>query len=294
MTTRQGFSSSMRTTHGNISENNASNNEYGIYLSSSENNELTNNTASNNSLWDFYSDAASHDNTIEDLTIASYPTTISFIYDNGIGIKGVTTLEPDPAGKVNIGKFVNAMNVAADSWIFMNVSYEDADLGGVDENSLGMWKYNGTDWTLVPGTNGVNTTGKYVYANITEFSVFAPLGNGPTLTLGNVTNITEDWGRDFNLNHSVTVTNANASNVNVSYNVSWILNCSLGTVNKTETEWCNQTRSNFSVQNVTVRVNANSTNASAVNDSETFWINITAKRGYRNDALSCCSNSERE
>jgi uncharacterized repeat protein (TIGR01451 family) len=39
-----------------------------------------------------------------------------------------------------------------------------------------MWKHNGTDWTEVPGTNGVNTAENYVYANITEFSVFAPLG----------------------------------------------------------------------------------------------------------------------
>jgi PGF-CTERM protein len=99
----------------------------------------------------------------------------------------------------------------------------------------------------------------------------------PTLRLGNVTDITKKWGRNFNLNHSITVTNATAENVKVTYNVSWITKCASGTLNKDSTGWCNQTRSNYTVQNVTVRVNANSTNISAINDSKTFWINITKR-----------------
>ena len=180
----------------NLTGNTAnSNDDYGIYLSSSSNNTLMNNTASNNTNYDFYSDQNSHDNNIEDLLISSYPTTISFTYDNGIRIKGVTTPEPDPMGKVNISKFVNATNVTADSWMFMNVSYEDGDLGGVDENSLKMWKHNGTDWTEVQGTNGVNTTGNYVYANVTSFSQIAPFGNPPDATPpGNVTGFTATAG----------------------------------------------------------------------------------------------------
>ena len=66
-----------------------SNNYHGIWLRSSSNNALTSNNASGNTLQDFYSDPDSHNNTIEDLTIASYPTTVSFIYDQGIGLKGV-------------------------------------------------------------------------------------------------------------------------------------------------------------------------------------------------------------
>jgi hypothetical protein len=92
-------------------------------------------------------------------------------------LKSVETPPADPGGKRNISKYVNVTEVTAESWIFMNVSYEDGDLSGVDENTLRMWQHNGTDWTEVPGTNGVNTAENYVYANITEFSVFAPLGN---------------------------------------------------------------------------------------------------------------------
>ncbi len=164
-----------------------SNKHYGIWLhstlSSSSNNIFTNNTASNNTIYDFYSDNRSYNNTMKDLTIASYPTTISFTYDQGIKIKGVTTPKPDPAGKVNVSKYVNATNVTADSWLFLNVSYEESDVpAGGQESSLRMWKYNGTSWTQVPGTNGVNTTGNYVYANLTEFSIFAPLGDDPAVT----------------------------------------------------------------------------------------------------------------
>ena len=165
-----------------LSNNTANSNSHGIYLGySSNNNTLSNNTASNNN-YDFYSDESSHSNTVEDLTIASYPTTISFIYDQGIKINGVRTPELNPAGKVNISKFVNATNVTADSWIFLNVSYRNADVSGVDEDSLLLYRWNETAsaWELANETgkpNGVNTTGNYVYANVTSFSQIAPFGN---------------------------------------------------------------------------------------------------------------------
>ena len=191
----------------NIFDNNASNNKFGIFLNSSSdctftcntainneigiglwgssNNTLTNNTASNNTGDDFYSDESSHDNVVEDLTISSYPTTISFTYDNGVGLKGVKIAPSDPAGKVNISKYVNATNVTADSWIFLNVSYEESDVSNVSEYCLKMYRHNGTVWEEVPGSEA-NTAENYVWANITSFSIFAPLGGSiatiPTAT----------------------------------------------------------------------------------------------------------------
>ena len=173
----------MSSNYNTLTSNTASSNtDYGIYLEESSNNNLTNNTASNNTLWDFYSDAYSPDNTVEDLTMSSYPTTISFTYDRGIKIKGVTTPESNPAGKENVSKYVNATNVTANSWIFLNVSYTDADVSDVEEGSLLLYKWNGTEsaWVLANETgkpNGVNTIGNYVYANITSFSQIAPFGN---------------------------------------------------------------------------------------------------------------------
>ena len=109
------------------------------------------------------------------------------------------TAPPDPAGKLNISKYVNATNVTANSWIFLNVSYTDADVSGVEEDSLLLYKWNGTEsaWVLANATgqpNGVNTTGNYVYANVTSFSQIAPFGNPDTTPPGNVTGFTAAAG----------------------------------------------------------------------------------------------------
>jgi hypothetical protein len=71
---------------------------------------------------------------------------------------------------------VNATNNSADSWLYLNVSYSDGDVTGLDESSLRMWKHNGTNWSQIPSPNGVETSLNYVYSNITSFSIFAPLG----------------------------------------------------------------------------------------------------------------------
>ncbi|MCD6211173.1 MAG: right-handed parallel beta-helix repeat-containing protein, partial [Methanophagales archaeon] len=175
----------------------ASNIGSGIYLENSSNNMLTNITASSGlTRWDglpgmiFYSDDLykhsnivesdedSHNNIVEYLSISSYPTTISFTYDNGIRIASVTDPYSDPVGKRNIGKYVDVYDVSENSWIFLNVSYEDADVANVAENSLRLYHWNRTEteWEVIQGSN-VNTEENYVYANVTSFSQIAPFGN---------------------------------------------------------------------------------------------------------------------
>ena len=123
-------------------------------------------------------------------------------------------------------------------------------------------------------TNSVGTA----YGLQVEFTTEEATPEGPILTLDNVTTIASDWGINFNLNHSVAVTNATASNVNVSYNVSWIAdNSTMGTIAEGGMKWHNQSIENLTVQKITVRVDANTTTASATNDSETFSINITRR-----------------
>ncbi|MCD4798726.1 MAG: hypothetical protein K8R19_06930, partial [Methanosarcinales archaeon] len=123
----------------------------------------------------------------------------------------------------------------------------------------------------------VNVTSTYSGSKVAETGYIMTTVGGLTLTLGNVTDITSDWGRSFNLNHSVTVNNATASNVNVTYNVPWITDITMGTIAKDEIKWHNQTRSNSTILQIMVRMNANSTNTSAVNDTETFILNITKR-----------------
>jgi uncharacterized repeat protein (TIGR01451 family) len=265
---------------------------YGIYLRYSSDNSFSSGSISDINAptwWDFYSDEDAHGNSAEDITISSFPTTISFTYENGIMLKSVEIPPADPAGKRNISKYVNATEVTADSWIFMNVSYEDGDLGGVDEDSLRMWRYNGTDWTKVPGTNGVNTAENYVYANITSFSIFAPLGNvtGAKLEI-NKTGVPDPVSPGGTLNYTISVNNtgnATATNVTVTEtydgNVTFVSavpvpspendTWKFQTLNVSETRWINiSVTVNASVLNGTVLHNiVNVTCDEGVSDTDT-------------------------
>ena len=170
--------------NNNLTSNNASdNNNKGIELQSSSDNTLTDNTAKSNTYQDFYS-LSSINNTVTDLDIGSV---ISFTGKN-ISIKSETAPPSDPSGYSNISKFINATNNSADSWLFMNVSYNETDIFGLDDSSLKMWRYNSTapEWEKVANTNDVDVDQNYVYANITNFSIFAPFAEieKPPLIVG--------------------------------------------------------------------------------------------------------------
>lgn len=172
-----------------------SNQQYGILLSSAGYNNLTNNNLSSNTIWDFYSLSSSNVWAINN-TFSSYPTTVNFTYAGNVGLKGVASPPSDSGGYHNISKYINATNVSANAWLFLNVSYNqttDVDPLGLDENTLNMSKYNNTgggtwytDPSVFANPSGVNATADYVYANITNFgSIFAPLGL-PSGGAGNV------------------------------------------------------------------------------------------------------------
>ena len=134
--------------------------------------ESCDNTLTNNTLWDIY--ILSSDSTFTNNTLNS--TTISFTYGGDVSLKGVGSPAADPAGQHTIGKFINATNQSAGAWLFLNFSYSDADVGGLVESDLKVWKHNGTTW-LEDGWNGtrdLDTAGNVVGVNITSFSIFAP------------------------------------------------------------------------------------------------------------------------
>ena len=158
--------------YNEIKGNYIENNEYGIYLTGALNNNITNCTIVNSSSWDFYS-TNSVDNTIQDTLINQ--TKVSFT-GLDVALKSVLNPPADPSYAVNIGKYLNITNNSANSWIYLNVSYLPSDLGGMDESKLKLYKHVGAAWQLVPGSD-VNTVDDFVYANITSFSVFAPMAS---------------------------------------------------------------------------------------------------------------------
>lgn len=83
------------------------------------------------------------------------------------------------AGSYPIGKYANISATSGNAFALLNISYLDADISGVSENSLRMAKHNSSWYTnpaVFASSYGISITNNYVYANITSFgSIFAPL-----------------------------------------------------------------------------------------------------------------------
>jgi hypothetical protein len=78
----------------------------------------------------------------------------------------------------NIGKFFDITATIPFVWARIRVNYTQEQLPpSLDETTLRIWKYNLTTglWEEIPDS-GVDTLEKYVWANVTEFTIFAPFG----------------------------------------------------------------------------------------------------------------------
>jgi hypothetical protein len=141
-------------------------NNYGLYINSS-NTSITNITLLNASLWDIYFNNSNmiHYNVSFGGTVVTYS-------GYNVSMKNVTN-PPDTSGYTNVSKYLNVSNTSSSSSILLNISYTESPSC---ESNLKIYKYTGSDWTAESQTE-VNTTAKYVWANITpaSASVYAPL-----------------------------------------------------------------------------------------------------------------------
>lgn len=160
-------------------ENMIHNNTYGIFVDISNNNYFSGDTI-HDCQYGFYSEEDGINNTIYNITLASYPTTISFFYGNGIALKGVEEYEPND-GLVSINKFVNITNITANSWINITIYYTDNGLGRADESSLALYEWNRSKWNEVPSY--LNKMQNFINANITSFSIYGIFGNFTHITI---------------------------------------------------------------------------------------------------------------
>ncbi|NJE60163.1 right-handed parallel beta-helix repeat-containing protein [Thermococcus sp. 21S7] len=80
-----------------------------------------------------------------------------------------------PAPQEGYGDVGEYLEIDADSWLHLGLYYDDSSLDGLVEDSLQIWRFS-EDWTL-DGTSGhhLDTNKNFVEANLTQFSVFAPL-----------------------------------------------------------------------------------------------------------------------
>jgi hypothetical protein len=125
--------------------------------------------------WSIVSCEHSASNVFSYYTLSSYPTTTSFTYNNGIKIKSVETPLPNPEELLSTGKYLNITNVTRDSWINLTIHYTNADVRNINENSLGIYRWNGTGWELVPSIS--NPSQNFAQGNISTFSQFSLFGS---------------------------------------------------------------------------------------------------------------------
>jgi len=247
--------------HCSISDNTVSDNNYGIYLnSSSSDNLFANNTISDNT-WDLYikSSASSFTNN----TLSG--TTINFTYHGDVSLKGVDLPASDPAGWYNITKFINATNHSAGAWLYLNFTYSDSDVSGLNESSLKVWKYNGTAW-VEDGWNGsryLDVANNVVGVNITSFSVFAPMApQAPVFPGWNYHQLINISNTAQNLSYYPVRIDLNSSNVGTNWNWTEDENATRFTYYNYSTE--TETEIPFWIE---------SWNSTA--ETSTIWVNVT-------------------
>jgi len=157
-----------------IQNNTARNSNYGVYLLNSTSNILSGNRAYNNSVSELYSSNSSG-NTMSDFRI----TTLSFLSIDMSGdlsfkegnLTGVTM----PTTYANISKeTLNITNSTANAWTTINLTYNDTGID--DESTLIIAHYSNGEWVTdtsdYTSSFSVNETSNYIYANITDFSMY--------------------------------------------------------------------------------------------------------------------------
>ena len=256
--------------YNNLLNNTITAEERGIYLESSSNNNLTNNIVFSNQSWDFYSAYDSQNNNIINLSLRSANVSFTSL---DIALDSVLADWPaDSGGLYNISKYINMTNNSASSWVLMNISYNDSDLGAMDESTLKLYRYDG-GWFLVNGS-GADTVTNLVYSgNITNFSIFAPMGgsanNPPSITLNKPDNNTQ-------INDTQTVT----FNFTAADDLNTTLSCDIyldNALNQTNSTTQNGTLTNFVIGGISYsnhNWSVNCTDGSLSNMSEMRYFSV--------------------
>ena len=95
--------------------------------------------------------------------------------------------DPYPGNRTDVGTFLNVTEVGSSPTAAINVSYADAAVSGVREDTLAMYRANGSGWERV-STTGVDVAANDVWAELTRVGTVAPLAEqaGANLTVTNV------------------------------------------------------------------------------------------------------------
>ena len=172
----EGFRIEINATHNTFNNNRAINNSvFGIDFPgpSCLFNAFTSSILSNPAGWDLHMDSPNLSFYNATLGAEYAPVKVSFTRYNGtMRMTGVQNPPADPAGWVNIAKYVN-ISKPVGTYLVLNISYSAADIANVQENTLRLLRFTGT-WV---GTNStVYAAQNFVSARLTNYSSFGLFG----------------------------------------------------------------------------------------------------------------------
>jgi parallel beta-helix repeat protein len=138
------------------------------------NTSLSDNVARNNEVWAIAIRNASG-TVVDELDVGASTepgTTLSFGGENvAVGPAASPPASPD---NESLGRYVEAESVGGGAFLDLELHYTDADASGIDESSLTIRRYDGSEWVAVDSTP--DPAANVVAANVTDFSTFGGFG----------------------------------------------------------------------------------------------------------------------
>jgi hypothetical protein len=200
-----------------------------------------------------------YNNTIINMTFNSsnYPTKASFTYSGDTSVDSAEAIA-DPVGMTNLSRY---LSIASNGNVQLNLSYSAPDIPSwMNESSLKIYEYNGTNWIAVPGS-GVDTLNKVIYSNLSNFSVFAPMGEPTPLACGDTITTNKDLTNNL--------LNCPANGLNIGTN-NLVIDCKGYKINGTGAMGINATSAtagrNVTIKNCTIQGFAVSVNATGADN----------------------------
>lgn len=117
------------------------------------------------------------DNTVSDTAERSAVESVNISLRNNPSFPYVQELEATlrEIRPVNVGDMVTAVGTftGSDSYMMCRIYYRNVSVAdSQSENSLRIYEWNGGQWSLVPGIQSVNTSDKFVFAQLAHLSIF--------------------------------------------------------------------------------------------------------------------------
>jgi parallel beta-helix repeat protein len=187
------------------------NGEVGVRVFSGVDTRLENVTARDNGRAALSAGVAGENTTATGLDVgdSTAPATVLSLRSTAATVAPVTAPPGSPSGETAVGRYLNVTADEAGAFTNGSLAYLESDVGGLDESTLGLWRYDaaGGTWSEVAGAS-VDTAENAVDANLTASGLYGVFGAGGPLAA--VTPTTVDFGSvETGTSADATVTVAN-------------------------------------------------------------------------------------